>query len=64
MAKVTFHKQPDGKIIQETKTFGKVERIYVTEEQMKKYEGRRNSFAGCGCLALFLFAFYIVTKSL
>ncbi|MEC2237371.1 hypothetical protein [Bacillus subtilis] len=63
MAKVTFYKQPDGRIIQETKSFGKVERTYVTEEQMNKYESQRNSFAGCGCLVVFIFIFYYFIKS-
>lgn len=57
MAKVTFHRQPDGTIIKETKEFGKVEREYVTEEYMNQYETNRNAFGNIGCLVFFLIAF-------
>lgn len=61
MAKVTFYKDEYGNIIQETKQFGKVERVYVTAEQMDKYETQRNAFAGIGCLGMaFVFIMFWV----
>lgn len=59
MAKITFHRQPDGTIIKETKQYGKVEREYVTEEYMNNYEDNRNAFAGVGCLVMFAIFFFL-----
>ncbi|WP_042356867.1 hypothetical protein [Bacillus rubiinfantis] len=59
MAKVTFYHQPDGKIIKETKYSGNVERVYVTKEEMEKYESQRGAFAGLGCLGFVIFFAYI-----
>lgn len=63
MAKITFYKDEHGRIIQETKQYGKVERIYVTEEQMDKYETSRNAFAGLGCLVTFIVLFYFYVSA-